>query len=443
MFSVTRILDVFCDRREMVMKLIRIVFCFGMIWSSFGSAAPGLVQGFSLTEIGQHLYDASADPNVKTEAQKVVDQVYELGARHISLSPRAYMRDPRGTEVIPMTPLSDRSQERERYRRLISYIKGKGMTVGIRPIFFVIDSAGNTPFIETLPDGTQKNWWHGNIQPRDPNAWFESFKTYLDIYMTISKLTKIEEFTIGAELYSMTVGIEDQWKEYPHGFPGRWLELLNYTRARLGQSVRIMYDINFTDDKALGPTASEFGGEIERWRYRIVDLANPTNPAELKIWEDLCLLWNSLDSVGIDMYRSFGSAGVSYAAMNVDALANALRDTSDRYASQLDNVFVEIESVVGKPKTVIFKEVGFRSITKGFVNPFEYVSRDGEPNPAHQAAAYRAFFKSFQEANFPWYKGVIFWDVSVNPLTQGPRDQGFTPLGKSETEKEIREAFKQ
>jgi hypothetical protein len=129
--------------------------------------------------------------------------------------------------------------------------------------------------------------------------------------------------------------------------------------------------------------------------------------------------------------------------MNVDSLTNALRDTSDRYASQLDNVFVEIESVVGKPKTVIFKEVGFRSITKGFVNPFEYVSSEGEPNPAHQAAAYRAFFKSFQEANFPWYKGVIFWDVSVNPLTQGPRDQGFTPLGKSETEKEIREAFKQ
>ena len=231
MFSVTRILDVFCDRREMVMKLIRIVFCLGMVWSSFGSASPGLVQGFSLTEIGQHLYDASADPNVKTDAQNVVDQVYELGARHISLSPRAYMRDPRGTEVIPMTPLSDRSQERERYRRLISYIKGKGMTVGIRPIFFVVDSSGNTPFVETLPDGTKKNWWHGNIQPRDPNAWFESFKTYLDIYMTIAKLTKIDEFTIGAELYSMTVGIEDQWKEYPYGFPGRWLELLNYTRT--------------------------------------------------------------------------------------------------------------------------------------------------------------------------------------------------------------------
>lgn len=418
-----------------------IAFSIFYMWSATLIAA-GLVQGFSLTEIGDYKYDASMDPSRKTDAQKAVDQIYDLGGRHISLNPRAIMRDPKGIEVIPMTPLSDRAMERERYRRLISYIKGKGMTVGIRPIFFVVDSVGRTPVIETLPDGTQKNWWHGNIQPRDPNAWFESFKTYLDIYMTIAKISQVDEFTIGAELYSMTVGIEDQWKEYPHGFPGRWLELLNYTRQRLGSNVRIMYDINFTDDKAVGPTASEFGGEIARWRYRIVDLANPSDPAQLKIWQDLCTFWKELDVVGIDMYRSFGNANTNYAMLGTSQLAEALKETSDRYASQLDNVFVEIESVVGVPKTAIFKEVGFRSITRGFVSPFEYVSRPGEINIVHQAAAYRAFFKSFHEAGFPWYKGVYFWDVSVDPKLQGVSDQGFSPLGKPETEREIREAFR-
>jgi hypothetical protein len=422
--------------------MIRFILSLMLFWQSTILCAAAVQQGFSLTEIGEYKYDASMDPLRKTDAQKAVDQIYSVGGRHVSLSPRAIMRDPKGIEVIPLTPLAERAVERERYRRFIAYIKSKGMTVGIRPIFFVVDSAGRTPVIESLPDGTQKNWWHGNIQPRDPNAWFESFKTYLDIYMTIAKITQVEEFTIGAELYSMTVGIEDQWKEHPHGFPGRWLELLKYTRQRLGPNVRLMYDINFTDDKAVGPTAAEFGGEIARWRYRIVDLANPTDPAQLKIWQDLCNFWKEMDVVGIDMYRSFGNAGTNYSMMGTTELADTLRETSDRYATQLDNVFVEIESVVGVPKTAIFKEVGFRSITRGFVNPFEYVSRPGEMNSGHQAAAYRAFFKSFHEAGFPWYKGVYFWDVSVDPKLQGPSDQGFSPLGKSDTEKEIREAFK-
>lgn len=426
-----------------MMNLKWLLGCILILISSVNVHAADLVQGFSLTEIGEHKYDASVDPSSKTEAQKIVDKVYDLGARHILLTPRAFMRDPKGFEVIPLTPLTERAAERERYRRLVSYIKGKGMTVGIRPIFFVVDSAGRTPVIESLPDGTQKNWWHGNIQPKDPNAWFESFKTYLDIYIMITKITQAEEFTIGAELYSMTVGIEDQWKEYPHGFSGRWLELLRYTRAKLGSNVRIMYDINFTDDKAVGPVVAEFGGELARWRYRIVDLANPSDPVQLKIWQDLCAFWNELDAVGIDMYRSFGSQNIAFMDMSINSLAATLKDTSDRYASQLDNVFLEIESVVGKPKLAIFKEVGFRSITRSYVSPFEYTSRGGELNIAHQAAAYQAFMKSFHEAGFPWYGGVSFWDVSVNPALHGPLDQGFSPLGKTETEHEIREAFMQ
>ena len=341
-----------------------------------------------------------------------------------------------------MTPLSDRAAERDRYRRVVTYIKSKGMTVGIRPIFFVVDSAGRTPVNETMPDGTQKTWWHGNIQPRDPNAWFESFKTYLDIYLTIAKITQADEFTIGAELYSMTVGIEDQWKEYPYGFPGRWLELLNYAKTKLGTRARVMYDINFTDDKAIGPSASEFGGELARWRYRIVDLANPTDPDQKKIWEDLCAFWKGLDAVGIDMYRSLGSPSRDYSGMDVPTLAAALKDTSDRYASQIDNVLVEIESTVGGPKNVIFKEVGYRSIDRGFVNPFEYASHTGQQNAAHQAAAYRAFLQSFHSAGFPWYKGVQFWDISVSEALHGAHDTGFSPLGKPETEKEIIEAFR-
>ncbi len=129
----------------------------------------------------------------------------------------------------------------------------------------------------------------------------------MEVYLTVAKLAKVEEFTIGAELYSMTVGIEDQWKEYPYGFPGRWLELLRYVRAKLPKT-RLMYDINFTDDSVNSGGLSASGGEFERWRYRLVDLAEPTNPEERKIWNDLVSFWTELDAVGLDIYRSLASA---------------------------------------------------------------------------------------------------------------------------------------
>ena len=43
------------------------------------------------------------------------------------------------------------------------------------------------------------------------------------------------------------------------------------------------------------------------WRYRLVDLANPTDDAQLQIWKDLVSFWSELDAVGVDMYRSLAS----------------------------------------------------------------------------------------------------------------------------------------
>jgi hypothetical protein len=128
-------------------------------------AQESYVNGFSLTEIGDEIYDATKSGE-KTNAQKMVDKLFNLGVRRINLSPRAVMTDPRSNEVIPRIIFNNRtnparvSQERRGYINLIKYIKAKGMTVGMRPIFFVIDENGQTPVRETLSDGTIKTWWH-------------------------------------------------------------------------------------------------------------------------------------------------------------------------------------------------------------------------------------------------------------------------------------------
>lgn len=399
--------------------------------------------GFNLTESGKFVYDANLSGGVgKTEAQNAVDQIKRLGGKHVELNVRATMITGKGTELIPVTPPADRSNETKRIVRLMKYIKDQGMTVGIRPIFFVVGPNGEFPYSEVQPDGTKKFWWHGNIQPTDPNRWFESFRTFLDMYITATNLGKADSFTIGAELYSMTVGIEDQWKDYPYGFPGRWLTLLRYLKQRI-PNTKIMYDINFTDDAVNAGGISKSGGELERWRYRLVDLANPKDPAENAIWKDLINFWKELDAVGIDMYRSLASSKDTIPS-DFAQLVGLLKQRTDSYASQLDTTATEISLVTEVEKLYFFKEVGYRSSEKGFIDPFTYSDGSGPAptlNMNHQAAAYEAFFQSLWDAKWPWFGGVFFWDISVDPAKAGNADAGFSPIGKPETENSIKKRF--
>lgn len=393
------------------------------------------VRGFNLSESDEFFYDANVDGQPKTPAQLAVDEAKRLGANHVILNVRAIMRGPRSTEIVPVTPPANRPTEARRIARLIRYAKSLGLTTGLRPIFFVIGPNGEFPYQEKQADGSLKTWWHGNIQPSDPNRWFESFRVFMDMYITIARASRVEEFTVGAELYSMTVGIEDQWQEYPYGFPGRWLELLRYIRSKL-PGTRLMYDINFTDDRVDGGALPTSGGEFERWRYRIVDLADRTDPAERAIWTDLTSFWKELDAIGIDMYRSLASPNQEIPE-DMNQLVSLLRQRTDSFATQMDNSLTEIAMTLDMEKPLIFKELGYRSVDKGFIDPFAYAG-SGNLNVVHQAAAYQAVFASFWEPGWAWFKGFNFWDIAVDPSKSGAADTGFNPSGKTETESVLR-----
>lgn len=418
-----------------------ILFFFAALVSISAGAGTPSVRGMNLTEIGGFLYDAADANGAKTSAQIAVDHLRAIGVRHIVLNPRAFMHDPRGSDVIPATSPHEIPNERQRYKRLIEYIHSQGMTVGLRPIVLVTKPDGTFPYIETLPDGTRKTWWHGNIQPADPDAWFASFKSYLDVYLLIARLNRVEDFTIGAEFYSMTVGIEDQWKSQPYGFPGRWLALLRYARGKLGATTRISYDANFTDvtnNDGQGVGAS--GGELERWRYRLVDLANPSDPKENEIWKNLVQFWRELDYVGVDMYRSLLGRN-EQVPTDYDALVAKLRVRADSYAIQLDSILTEIDATLNHHTSIVLKEIGFRSVDRGFIDPFAYARPDDRANLEHQAAAYAAILASFWAPGWDWFSGACFWDTSVNPIMSGPNDAGFSPLGKPKTEEVLRRYY--
>lgn len=406
---------------------------------SASADASLMVKGFNLSESDGFVYDASESAQAETPAMRAVLQAKRLGANHIVLNVRGMMRGPFSTEVVPLTPPAERTAEARRIVRLVKFIKDNGMTAGLRPIFFVFGPNGEFPYFETMPDGTSKVWWHGNIQPSDPDRWFESFRTFLDQYIAVARLARVEEFTIGAELYSMTVGIEDQWREQPYGFPGRWLELLRYVRGKL-PTTRLMYDVNFTDDSNTESGFARSGGELERWRYRLVDLADPADPDEALIWRNLVQFWSELDAVGIDMYRSLASAR-DVLPGTYEGLVQHLKSRTDVYATQLDTALFEISMITGVEKPLILKEIGYRSIEQGFIDPFNYASASGILNIEHQAASYEAIFQSFFAPGWSWFAGVAFWDIQIDPSRAGPRDLGFSPVGKPLTERVIQSYF--
>lgn len=425
-------------------KLILLVSLLSTIAQAKGNP-NNYVAGFNIIQGDGYLFDASPAGQPKTPAQNAVDEIKRLGSNHVELNVKATMKGPRSTEIYP-----DVNNDAAGILRLIRYIKSQGMTVGMRPIFFVVGPNGEFPYFEEV-NGKKFLWWHGNIQPADPNRWFTSFQLYLDKYLTPSIIGKVDSFTIGAELYSMTVGIEDQWLEYPYGFPGRWLSLLRYVKSRFAQqslNTRVMYDANFTDATIETNGIQKSGGELERWRYRIVDLAEPKDPAQFEIWRDLVSFWNELDAVGIDMYRSLASNNQSIPG-DYGQLVQTLKLRTDSYANQMDTTLNEIALISGRAnQVIIFKEVGFKSLNNGFIDPFSYANNNGGGgsnsaiNMIHQAASYDAIFQSFWAPQWAWFRGAAFWNVSLNPAEQGPQDGGFSPVGKETSEKVISDYYK-
>lgn len=414
------------------------ILCFGFLWLPGNNLhAANLLKGFTLTEIGQNLYDADLVSGNKTSSQLIVDRLAELGVLHIILSPRATMNNPRNSYLTPMTPAWAKADEKSRYLRLIEYIHGKGMTVGIRPIFFVVDGNGQTPYVEILPNGTEKIWWHGNIEPESPTLWFGSFREYLTPYLEIAREAKIAEFTLGAELESLTVGVSSV---NPYGYPAEWIKTLEFARGQLDAATRIEYDLNYTDEGIdVGGGKLEYGGELARWRHRIADSNSFPSQEAYESWKNLVKFWKLLDGVGIDVYRSL-AASDTVLPEDFEQLVQLLTLSTKASADYVHWALSTIWPWTGKDQRLSIKEVGFRSVDKCFVDPYVYAG-GGALNIAHQAAAYEAIFRAFWTPGYTWFGGVAFWDASVDYTKHGPFDLGFSPIGKQMTEEVIGKYF--
>jgi len=78
-------------------------------------------------------------------------------------------------------------------------------------------------------------------------------------------------------------------------------------------------------------------------------------------------------------------------------------------------------------KTIIFPEIGFKSIDGTAISPGEW-NVDGALNVTQQLDCYRATFEAFK--NQDWWSGIFWWNWESNPYDGGLCDENYTPRGK-------------
>lgn len=131
------------------------------------------------------------------EAKEVFERLRYLGINSVAINFPFYQSDWQANEVT--TSPIDTPTMRE-LQEIIELAHDSELSVMIRPI---MDEQVFLP----------SNMWRGQIQPKDPAAWFESYQALILTYATLAESTNVKMFNIGTELNSLQNKYQDKWIE--------------------------------------------------------------------------------------------------------------------------------------------------------------------------------------------------------------------------------------
>ena len=122
--------------------------------------------------------------------------------------------------------------------------------------------------------------------------------------------------------------------------------------------------------------------------------------------------WDALDAIGVDAYWDLVQTN--------DATVEDLEGAWRPHARRLRDLSRRFD------KTVIFTEVGFRSVDGAATKPWDF-SEGATVDAQEQADAYESVFRAFFDA--PWVGGIYWWAWDLDGHG-GATDTGYTPQGK-------------
>ncbi len=157
-----------------------------------GQAAPaarGPVSLAALSDIRGVAYSNVSRPPALLVAD--LPRLKSIGVNHITFYVYLFVDDPTSSEVKrgPTTPTD------LELTTVIDRAHATGMTVTVSP----------------LPFYGKGNVWRGTFEPRDPDAFFDSWRFFTKHYATLSERHDVEMFSIGSEQNSLQEHT-DQWR---------------------------------------------------------------------------------------------------------------------------------------------------------------------------------------------------------------------------------------
>jgi hypothetical protein len=166
------------------------------------------------------------------------------------------------------------------------------------------------------------------------------------------------------------------------------------------------------------------GVELDATRHREADwralaaAARERFPGRLTFaanWgrEDDIRFWDALDYVGVDAYFP-------------------LADEPGRSSTELARGWAPHRKRLARlaarsRKPVLLTEIGFRSVPRAAVEPWEW-QRQEPPDLEAQARLYRATLDALGKE--PWLAGIFWWHWRVRPPADPAADTDYTPQGK-------------
>lgn len=247
------------------------------------------------------------------------------GSDSVSVVPAWYMDSARSTRIAP----GPRTPDDGALVHAMARAKELGFRLVVKPH---VDAAGLA--------------WRSGIAPADVDAWFASYRTFIDHYADMAQRAGADVFVVGTEYSSMT------------RYGRRWRAVIADVRAR-------------------------FAGKL-------TFAANWVNGAQA------INFWDALDFIGVDVYMPLSGVG---ADPSVPDIVSAWQRSG--YVSQL----AELARRWHKP--VIFPEVGYYPHTGTVTAPYE-VHWEWEVSPEAQRRAYEAFYEVFGHQS--WLAGLYWWD---------------------------------
>jgi hypothetical protein len=152
-------------------------------------------QGFAYIEFG---YQGLGEdiPGYRREVGNFLDRMKQNGANSVSyITP--YFQDGPYDNSMYIDPVE--TPNAEVIRAFVQEAHERDMAVIMRPFMHLRDNS---------------QFWRGQIQPTDPEAWFRNHEQVMDHFLAIAQAEGVEYFSYGSELTSMeNPAFTDNWEQ--------------------------------------------------------------------------------------------------------------------------------------------------------------------------------------------------------------------------------------